>query len=404
MTGIRNESDIWRHFSADTRIRLTGHDPHSGAGIALLIEDGLISEIRPCDDAEDCWLGLGLLDIQVNGYAGIDLNDGRLDAASLTRLAMTLLRRGTTRFLPTLITASEQQLLDTLSTIASACSSDPVLNAMMPLIHVEGPFISPEDGPRGAHPIEHVRPPSLAEVQRWQDACDQRIGLITLSPHWDDSAAFIRGLCGNGIRVALGHTSASHEQISEAAEAGASLSTHLGNGIAASLPRHPNPLWTQLSEDRLHASFIADGHHLPAETLIAMLRAKGRRRSLLVSDSAALAGMPPGRYQAAIGGDVELAANGRLSVAGTPFLAGAARSLSENVALCATLPGLMLGNALDMACDNPGHYLGLAQTLKIGQPADLIQFDWQPGQSDLHIRQVIKAGRAVKPGDNGAED
>lgn len=385
-----------QQFPLGDSLLVTGMDPHSGSGISVSIEQGIITDVAACEKPDRHWLSAGLVDIQVNGYNGIDLNDGQLNEARIHQLASTLLQLGVTRFLPTLITASQSQLLNALQLIGSACDDDPLLAATIPMIHVEGPFISPEDGPRGAHPLEHVRAPSLSEVEQWQEACGNRVGLITLSPHWPGSPEFIQALHRLGTRVALGHTHASHEQLSSAVEAGASLSTHLGNGIAASLPRHPNPIWTQLSDDRLSASFIADGHHLPRETLIAMLRAKGHARSLLVSDTAALGGMPPGRYSAPIGGEVELTADGRLSVAGTPFLAGAAKPLADGVACCATLDGLSLGDALDLACANPGQYLNQPQSLSVGQTADVIQFDWKAGDPTLQLQQVIKAGRLVK--------
>ncbi|MGQ7847507.1 N-acetylglucosamine-6-phosphate deacetylase [Granulosicoccus sp. 3-233] len=378
---------------------VTGIDPHTGSGISVSIDKGVITEVTGCKNPENAWISAGLVDIQVNGFQGIDLNDGELSENKLRQLANTLLQMGVTRFLPTLITASQSRLLQTLQVIGNACDNHPLMAATIPMIHVEGPFISPEDGPRGAHPLEHVRAPSLQEVEQWQEACGNRVGLITLSPHWNDSSAFIQALHRQGTRVALGHTHASHEQLRSAVDAGASLSTHLGNGIAARLPRHPNPLWTQLADDRLKASFIADGYHLPRETLITMLRAKSHGRCLLVSDTAALGGMPAGRYSAAIGGEVELTANGRLSVADTPFLAGAAKPLPDGVAYCASLGNLSLGEALDMASAHPGEYLNQPQSLSVGQIADVIRFNWQPGDPTLKMTKVIKAGQLIIPSD-----
>jgi N-acetylglucosamine-6-phosphate deacetylase len=167
------------------------------------------------------------------------------------------------------------------------------------------------------------------------------------------------------------------------ADAGARLSTHLGNGAHAMLPRHPNYLWTQLADDRLTAGFIADGHHLPADTLRAMIRAKGPERSILVSDAVALAGRPPGRYETPVGGTVELSADGRLVMAGTPYLAGAARGLADGVAHVATLFGL--GPALRMATVQPGRFVGGRGVLAVGAPADVIRFDWAPGDPALRM-------------------
>jgi N-acetylglucosamine-6-phosphate deacetylase len=263
---------------------------------------------------------------------------------------------------------------------------------MIPFVHVEGPFLAPEDGPRGGHPREHIRAPDLDEVAEWQRASGTLVGKITLSPHHDRAPHFIRALADQGILVAIGHTSASAEQIHAAVSAGARLSTHLGNGAAADLPRHPNFIWAQLADDRLDAGFIADGFHLPADTFKAMLRAKGLERSYLVSDTAAAGGLPPGIYDQPIGGRVEVGRDGRLSVAGTPYLAGASRPLHEDVALAIRMAGLTLASALQLATRNPGRFVGNRGRLATDETADLIVFDWQSEEAALAIRETFVAG------------
>ncbi|KGM33979.1 N-acetylglucosamine-6-phosphate deacetylase, partial [Inquilinus limosus] len=290
---------------------ITGRDPATGRSLAVTIKDGRIAAIEDGPAGETAWLSAGLVDLQVNGFAGHDLNGGGLVPETVARLSAALRRDGVTTFLPTLITAPEASITAALAAIAEARAADPLIAHMIPAVHVEGPHISPEDGPRGAHPRDQVRPPDLAEFDRWQAACGGLVGLVTLSPHHDGAPDYIRGLTARGVLVAIGHTDASPAQIAAAVEAGAALSTHLGNGIAATLPRHPNPIWSQLAEDRLTASFIADGHHLPADVLKAMLRAKGLERAVLVSDAAALGGLAPGLYDQPVGGRVELTADGR---------------------------------------------------------------------------------------------
>lgn len=158
----------------------------------------------------------------------------------------------------------------------------------VPFVHVEGPYISPEEGPRGAHAREYILPASLPEFERWQTASGDLVGMVTISPHDEDALEFISALSKKGIVLAIGHSHATPAQIRAAADAGATLSTHLGNGLGSPLPRHPNLLWAQLADDRLSATFIADGHHLPQNPLKSMVRAKGISRSILVSDSVAL--------------------------------------------------------------------------------------------------------------------
>lgn len=376
-------------------LRIRGRDPATGQGIAIMADRGRIAAVER-DEAPDApFLSAGLIDLQVNGFAGLDLNDGAVTPATVVALAHKLLECGVTTFLPTVITASEQRIATTLGVIARARESEPLLAHMIPFAHVEGPFVSPQDGPRGAHPAAHVRPPDVSEFNRWQEACDGLVGMVTLSPHWPEAPDFIRAVSSQGVHVAIGHTQADHDQISRAADAGAVLSTHLGNGAAAVLPRHPNLIWSQLADDRLTASFIADGHHLPAETLKVMLRAKGLERSILISDTAALGGLSPGTYDQPVGGRVVLTADGRLGIEGTPYLAGAARPLCDGVAAAISMAALSLADALGLATSNPGRFAQGRGRLAVGADADFILFDWQDGARSLAIREVYVRGEKV---------
>jgi N-acetylglucosamine-6-phosphate deacetylase len=359
-----------------------GRDPATGRAVVVELSDGLIHAVLPAPHDETGWLSAGLIDLQVNGFAGHDLNGESLTVQTVHDLALAMLECGVTTFLPTLITASEARLTQALAVIARARRELPLVSRMVPYVHVEGPSISPEDGPRGAHPAAHVRAPELQEFHRWQAASDGLVGMVTLSPHWPQAPTYIAALVGAGVHVALGHTDANADQITAAVNAGARLSTHLGNGSHAQINRRRNPLWTQLAEDRLCASFIADGHHLGPDALKVMLRAKGLERSLIVSDATAIGGMPPGRYQASIGGAVSLSADGRLSPndGGGEYLAGAALPMFSGVATLVRQAGLGLGDALMLATRNPGRWVGGRGVLAPGQRADLVRFDFDPGQ------------------------
>jgi N-acetylglucosamine-6-phosphate deacetylase len=258
---------------------------------------------------------------------------------------------------------------------------------------VEGPHIAPEDGPRGAHPLAYVRPPNLAEFTRWQSASGNLVGMVTLSPHYSNACEYIHALSQQGIFVSLGHSGATQDQIHAAASAGARLSTHLGNGVASPLPRHPNLIWAQLAEDRMSATMIADGHHLPVDTLQVMLRAKTVQRAILISDLVMLAGMPPGEYETPVGGKVELHADGTLNMAGTRFLAGATATLKDAIAYVAGNTGFSLGDAITMTTENPGRFVGGRGALRVGAPADLIRFRMKEGASSLTIEDVIVQGK-----------
>lgn len=379
---------------------ITGRDPSTGNVLEVIVENGRIRAIIPSPMEEAPWLSPGFIDLQVNGYLGSDANADDVDPDVIFALAQKMRALGVTTFLPTIITASEDKIVCGLRAIAEARRANPSVAHAIPFVHVEGPFISANDGPRGAHDREHVRPANLAEFERWQAACDGLVGMVTVSPHDDASLAFISALADKGIVVAIGHSHATPAQIHQAADAGATLSTHLGNGLGSPLPRHPNLLWAQLAEDRLAATFIADGHHLPTDTLKSMFRAKGISRSVLVSDVVSLGGMPVGVYEANVGGAVEVTADGRvISASGGGFLAGAYLPLPVGIAHAASIDGVSLGGAIQMATENPGYFIGRNGTLHIGACADLVLFDWLPQQpvtNALKIQTVFVAGEELE--------
>ena len=376
-------------------MRILGRDPQTGAGQAIEVENGHIASIEAVADAGPHFVSAGLVDLQVNGYSHYDLNDGALTPERVLALTEMMLSLGTTSYFPTLVTNSETNIVDGLRAIREARERFATVARAVPGVHVEGPFISPNDGPRGAHPAQHVREADIAEYERWQEVAGGLVHLITVSPHTDKAIELVRHVSGKGVHVAIGHTDATSEQIHAAAAAGATLSTHLGNGAAAMLPRHPNAIWAQLADDRLTATFIGDGHHLPADTLIAMLRAKGHDKSLLVSDVAAPGGLEPGIYHQTIGGRVQLWPNGRLGTPGTPYLAGAALPLSACVARTVGMTGLPLSTVLGLATVNPGRFVGGRGRLAVGEPADLIVFDWAEGDEALGMVETYQRGERV---------
>ena len=356
---------------------IIGRDPQTGNCLSLGVVDGCIHRIEESSQPTDLFLSPGLVDLQVNGVAGLDVNSPELSPDVIVQLVDAMLSRGVTCFAPTIITAPEAAICNALFAMAEARRRSARVASCIPFVHVEGPHISPLDGYRGAHPSPAVRPPSIAEFQRWQTAAEGCVGMVTLSPHFRETNAYIAALVKQGVHVAIGHTHATAEQIGSAVDAGASLSTHLGNGIASMIPRHRNPIWPQLADDRLTASFISDGHHLPPSVLKAMLRAKGFSNSILVSDSVALAGMPAGAYDTPVGGRVELRVDGRLCVAGTEMLAGATASLTECINHLVRVTDIPLHEALRMATVNPGKFAGGRGELKAGARADIVRFLWQ---------------------------
>jgi len=372
--------------------KIKGRDPRNGRSIEVTVGNGVIACIAETKSDTDLYLSAGFVDLQVNGYAGFDVNAEQLSTETVIGLVDAMLANGVTSFAPTLITAPEEGICNRLKVIAEARRLHRKVAACVPFVHVEGPHIPPLAGYRGAHPADAVRPPSIAEFDRWQNAAGGIVGMVTLSPHFNESTEYIAALVKGGIHVAIGHTHASPEQITRAIEAGSSLSTHLGNGIAQKIPRHVNPLWSQLADDRLTATFIADGHHLPQDVLKVMLRAKGIGRSVLVSDSVALAGMAAGIYTTPVGGRVELRPDGRLCVLGSELLAGSTASLAQCIGHVVRMTDVPLSDALAMATVNPGRYADGRGQLAMGCRADLVRFRWG---DKVFIEDVWLAGKLV---------
>ncbi len=254
--------------------------------------------------------GPGFVDLQANGFLGVDFARAGLTLEEVRRVARELRRRGTLAFCPTVVTSAESVYESNLPVLAAA-AEDPELAPMIPGIHLEGPFISPVDGARGAHSARHTRPPDIAFFDRLRDWARGHVRLVTLAPELPGAETLIRHAVSAGCRVALGHHLASAEDIGRACAAGATLVTHFGNGLPNSLPRHPNPLWDQLAEDRLDIAIIPDGHHVPPSLIRVVLRLRGADRVVAVSDSAPIAGLPPGRYST-LDQEVALEESGRL--------------------------------------------------------------------------------------------
>jgi len=346
--------------------------------------DGTISAVEPVSDSGGLYLAPGFIDLQVNGFLGVDFNDPKCTPEQIQRAIRGLFATGVTRFYPTVITGSPADMLGALRSLRCAKETLPE-GAAMDGFHVEGPHISPDDGPRGAHPRRWVRPPDLDEFRRWQEATGNQVRIVTLAPDWPQSLRYIEAITAEGVVASIGHTNATTRQLADAVSAGASLSTHLGNGAHPVMRRHPNYLWEQLAEDRLMADFIVDGIHLPPSFLKVALRAKTVARSVLITDAAAPAGCPPGRYQ--LGEQaVELTEDQRVMLVGQERLAGSALRMDRGVENLMRIAKLSLADAVSMATTNAaraGRVPGRAAGLVPGDRADMIQFYFN--QSDLSI-------------------
>lgn len=370
----------------------------TGQWLDVRCAGGRIGQISPAGegvaDLEAEWVGPALFDLQINGCHGISFNAPTLNEKDIRRVVAVCRGHGIAALCPTLITHAHEALLHGFTALRRACESDAALARALPGLHLEGPYISPEDGPRGAHPLAHVRPPSWDEFRQLQDAAGGRIRLVTLAPEREGALPFIEKLAAAGVAVALGHTAATPAGIRDAIAAGARLSTHLGNGSHALLPRHENYLWEQLAADELWASVIADGHHLPAAVLRCLLRVKTPARTILTCDASSLAGLPAGRYRE-WDQELEVLPTGRIVVPGTEFLAGSGMFTDACLGHVLTTTGVALADAVDMASIRPRQLLGLESgALQVGDAADVLLFDWRPGDA-FRIRAVLVAGECA---------
>ncbi len=376
-------------------MRLRARHYRTGERIDIVCADDRITALGPATearvDAEADWVAPGWFDLQINGCDGHSFNSERLTVDQVRHVVHVCRRHGIAALFPTLVTNAFAPLVHGLATVKHACETDEEIARAVPGIHLEGPYISREDGPRGAHPREHVRPPDWDEFRRLQDASGGRIRLVTLAPEHEGAVPFIERLVQSGVVVSLGHTAADGVRIRAAIAAGARLSTHLGNGAHGMLPRHPNYIWEQLAADELWASIICDGHHLPPSVVRCILRVKTPARTILTCDASSLAGLPPGEYRE-WDSCFEVLPEGKIVLKGTPYLGGSWAFTDHCIGRAIRLGGVSLAEAVDMAVARPRELMGLpVPRLEVGQPADLVLFDWKES-GDLAVKLALVAG------------
>jgi N-acetylglucosamine-6-phosphate deacetylase len=371
----------------------SGVDVETGNPIEISFDEAVLSVRRAGGIADGTYIAPGFIDIQVNGFAAVDYNNPATPHEDIARSLQFLFATGVTRFYPTVITGAPADMVAALGNLSRARDTLPDGDSMDGF-HVEGPHICAEEGPRGAHPRQWVRPPDLDEFRRWQDATGGRVRIVTLSPEWPEAPRYIEKITSEGVVAAIGHMQATTGQIDDAVAAGATLSTHLGNGAHGLLRRHPNYIWDQLADDRLMADFIVDGIHLDAAFLKVAMRAKTIDRAVLITDAAAPAGSNPGRYRLGEQ-DVEHTADGRVVLAGTERLAGSALRMDRGVDNLMRLATLSLREAVCTATTNaaragavPRRQRGLVP----GDRADFVQFRRNP---TVEVIATYISGRRV---------
>ncbi len=366
--------------------------------VRIEIRNGLIESITevtdPTNENLKLYVAPGLIDNQVNGYAGIDFSGNELSAAQLVEAVSAVRRDGVTTFLPTLISNSHEMMIRNLTILNESVDKFNIVSESIPGFHLEGPYISPDEGYRGCHPLANIRKPSWDEFMACQNAAGGRILQVTLAPEIEGAMGFIKKCNAGKVVVAIGHSNATSGQIAEAVEYGARLSTHLGNGCANFIHRHNNPLWEQLANELLMPSIIADGLHLLPEEIKVFYKVKGPDNMILTSDITHLGGMAPGKY-IFMGSEVLVTSEGRLVNTELNCLAGASFPLIRGVENLMKFTDCSLSDAIKMASGNVAGVYGLNDRgeLSKGKRADLIMF--LKNGKDLVISRTYVKGELV---------
>jgi N-acetylglucosamine-6-phosphate deacetylase len=347
-------------------------------------------------DAEGKYLAPGLIDNQVNGFAGVSFSLGgsMLTQKGIIKATRELWKTGVTTYLPTLTTNSQELTVANLKILANEIAN-PELMGSIPGFHLEGPYINPEDGYRGAHPKQFVRLPNWDEFMEMYEASDKNITQITLAPEMEGALDFISKCTKKGIVVALGHHNAPTKAVTDAIDRGAKIATHLGNGAANMINRHYNPLWSQLADDRLNISIICDSFHLLPEEIKVFYKVKGVEKTILTSDVTSYANLKPGIYQEKTGEIIELTEEGLLHYPAQKCLYGSASPLTKGIEHIIKITGCSLTEAIQMSTVNAARALGLNHfgELKQGKRADLILFDIEHEKMVIH--KTFVAGTVV---------
>ncbi len=373
--------------------------------VSIEIEDGKIFQITRLDsvphDFPKTYISPGFIDNQVNGFAGVSFAMGGSDLTeeAIEKATRELWMYGVTTYLPTLTTNSEELLKKNFEVLARTFSNEQLLGSI-PGFHLEGPWISPEDGYRGAHPKQFVRPPDWEVFTELNRAASNKILQVTLAPEMEGGLEFISKCSKAGIVVALGHHNAPADVVRAAIDRGAKIATHLGNGAANTINRHRNPFWSQLADDRLMISIICDGFHLLPEEIQTFYKVKGTDRTILTSDVTSYASLEPGTYLTGMGETVELTEEGLLHYPAQKVLYGSASAITKGVGHVMKVTGCSLAQAVQMASTNPAQLYGLNDrgTLEPGKRADLIVFTIDDFR--LNIQKTYVKGELVYQSDN----
>lgn len=315
----------------------------------------------------------GFVDLQVNGFIGVDFSSATLTEEDAVRACRALLARGTAAFLPTMITSTVKLYERNLPLLASVLERKEFAGHL-PGLHLEGPFISKEPGAVGAHDPSAVHAPDIRMLDYLQELARGHVKLLTVASEIQGMAPFVKHAVKRGITVSAGHTLATDDTLAAMSKAGATAITHLGNGIPNMVNRHRNPIWAGLANDELTGMIITDSHHLPAGVVKIMIRAKGVKKIVVVSDASPLAGMPPGKYRT-LGNLAILEKSGLLHNPEKQCLVGSSATMIQCMNFLASLDILSLDELITVGFTNPLRLIGLTPKAVKGGPG----LEYTPG-------------------------
>lgn len=372
--------------------KIDGVDSLTGQSFHLEIDEGILVSKEETEYRNGLpFFSPGLIDVQVNGYLGVDYSSNTLNESDVGIVCSSMRKTGTYQHFPTIVTRPEQTIERNLSIIAKCVHDSSEVASSITGIHVEGPFISPNDGPRGAHEKKYVRNPSIQELDRWIDSSCGLLRIVTLAPEVPGAEKFIEYATSRGIVCSLGHSQSSGSDIDIAQQAGAKACTHIGNGSAKTLDRLDNQIISFLANRRLALTIIADGAHVPERAVRVFSMCRSEDDIVLISDLAPMAGLPRGIME---WDDmkVEIVDDGSVRLLGTPYLAGAGSPLIRNIGNYMKFSGVSLSSAVRACTQNPSRIYGLnPKRLKIdiGDKAEFVLFDFDEENSELKIRDLL---------------
>jgi N-acetylglucosamine-6-phosphate deacetylase len=343
----------------------------TGEPVRVRWQAGRIVAVDSARDAAppDRWVAPGLVDLQINGYGGIDFQRDDVTLDELVAATRGLRAAGCTRFFPTLITEEWSRLVARLRHLRELREQSPELHRAIAGWHIEGPFLSAEPGFCGAHDPALMRDPTAGHLHELRAATGDDPLLLTLAPERANALAAIELAVSLGMKVSLGHTNASAQRLAEAVRQGATGFTHLGNGCPRELDRHDNILWRVFETRGLIVSLIPDTTHVSPTLFRLIHRELGADSVYYTTDAMSAAGAKPGRHP--LGRlELEVGPDQIVKLPGKPNFAGSALRPIDGILRAATMLGCSWQKVWPRFSEAPARWMGLPAGLETGAPAE----------------------------------